>query len=521
MAGGFYNNSGSDLLTFLRPRQNWNQRAQAKQAELQYSNILESRARQDAQESQAAVEAQMSTINQFKALPFEEPDKLKVDGLVDSLLGGVLKKIEKDYAGDARKYFQTEGRIGLQQLKDQFVSSPLYTQAESNKVQMDQIRKAMADGKEIIGEYDPNTKKYVTAQQRILDYRNGLSDRVNFNGAYDPSKLDPMKYFGDQYAPGGSKFEVRKVSEEDKLAYATGHLPGAAAIDYFNKNLAKRNYNYKSDPIENKQLFDLELKETKSKIAEKYSQINRNNAAAEKDRRPEASTAEAIPATYYDRALNTPLGSRTVSTFNPTSATNNEVIPQLGIKVGDIATTNGGKKSIVFHQISNQEGDERALETIGIQKKTVNGKNTYSGQLPGILSETGTVGYINLKGLPDHRIISSDSYMYLDGQQSNKLATGGAKRPDYAWKKFKIGYTEKDLEDIDTPEAKKIKALPLVKVKTDGTMGYIIEGGTPVDNYYKDPLIDQTITKGLGGQKQSNEIFNAPTPASPVFNWRN
>lgn len=526
--GGFYNNSASDLLTAIKPRDNWAARSQAKREELQYGNILEARARQEAQESQAAVQGQMEFIQQVQALPLEEPDKVRVGGFVDSALNDILKNIDKNYQGNARKYFETEGVIGLSQLKNNILRSPVFLQAQSNKVEVDSIRKALADGKELVGEFAPDGK-YVTAQQKLLDFQNGVTDRVRFSGAYDPSKVNAAEFFGKQYAPGGSKFVRTPVGEEEKLGYATQELGGLAGLDYYQKSLKGKKIYHKVDPIEDKKLFDLKVAGEGLDMQLTRSQINENNAQASKARADAAKkSADAAPTTsqsYFQKTLATNLGAKPVTTFNPKVASNS-IIPQLGVSVGSITKSSGGKAALVFNQFENIAGDKYANAALNIVTKELGGKKTYSGALPGMVDTSGPGAYVNLQNVP-HTISKSDSYIYTDGAEETNRATQGKTIPDRAWKYYEAVVTEANAKaNKNIPgfsvQGKELKTLYKDKKTGNDVKGYVFKGYVPVTNYLNDPVLDQTLTKGLSGVKTANDIFDQqPTTKPPVvFDWK-
>jgi len=526
---GYFNNSASDLAVALKPRANWAAREQQKQQELQYGNILEARARQDAQESQAAVQGQMDFVNQVRAMPLEAPDKIKVAGFVDSQLSDIIKNIDKNYQGNARKFFETEGNIALTQLKNNLLNSPVFIQAQSNKAQMEAIRDAMNKQQELVGEFTPDGK-YKSAQQAILDYQNGLTDRVNFNGSYDPTKVNAAEYFGKQYAPGGSKFVRQAVTDEEKAAYAMQELGANAGRDYYQKSLAGRKVFYKTDPIEDQTLFNLKVADQKLGMQLTRSQISENNAQAQKalaDSLKEKNKADNSGRSYFERTLANPLASSAAATYNPQTG-GATVIPQLGIPVSGLTTTVAGKPALVFNRFDNALADKYANSSLGVTEKEIKGKKAFSGTLPGILDTSGNGSFINLADVP-HTISKSDNYIYTDGAAETGRLMKGATLPDRGWKYFEAFVTEDQAnKSKNTPgfsvQGKELKTI--YKTKATGkspskeVKGYVFKGYVPVTNLFNDPLTDQMATKTLSGQKAANEIFDQATAKqNAVFDW--
>lgn len=514
-SSGNYNTSALGFLAAARPRDNWEARRQQKRDELQLLNIQEARARQDADELQLGIQQQIASIQQIKALPAEAPDRPLIKGFVESQIKEALNRINTDYNGDYRKFIEAEGQSFTEQMKSNFLSSPVYARVERNKTEMELARKALAKGESLIGTLNPTNGQYLSADEQIQMFNEGKSPGFTFRGSYDPTKVNAYEYFSKTYNPNGSKFERSKVSEEEKAAYAQSELGGLAGMDYYFQSLRNSPVYYKSDPVEDRTMFNLDVANKRMDLAQGQSQINRNNAAAAKDLADaQKQDTEPVQQSYFQKTFNNVLTNNTLPSYNPNSPNNNKMIPSLGIRVGDIATNINGKPGINMRKYPNSDASDLANKSVGITESKVKGKTQYSGSLPGILDASGEVNYLDLTGVK-HRVRATDSFIYVDGAEDESRIPGG-RMPSRAWKYYEVVIGQDAGKNLGIDKSK------LRKVGTEGSKdvyGYVLKGFTPVQNFVNDKNVDQTLTKRQQGQKQSNEIFGTKPAQPKIFNW--
>jgi hypothetical protein len=201
------------------------------------------------------------------------------------------------------------------------------------------------------------------------------------------------------------------------------------------------------------------------------------------------------------------------------------VIPQLGLRVADIATPVGGKPTLKFNRFENVAGDKYANAALNIIPKDVKGGKIYSGALPGLVDTSGNGAYVNLQNVP-HTISKSDSYIYTDGAEEANRVTQGKTIPDRAWKYYEAVVTEdaaKQNKNVPgfSVQGKELKTIRKDKKTGKEVKGYVFKGYVPVTDYLTNEVVDQTLTKQLSGVKTANELFSQPTTKPPVvFDWQ-
>ena len=365
-------NTDIALATAVTPRSNWETKRQDRNMDLQYASMLEARARQDANEAQQAVQKQTQAIAALKAMPVEAPDKPKTEAYVNSLINRTIKNIKDNYNDDYAKFMLEEGDSALMQMRDSYLSSGVYASATRNKMEMDLARKALAENQNLIGSMD-SSGNYQTAEKNIMDFNNGVTDSFRFRGAYDASKAKPYEYYGKTYNPAGSKFLRSSVSENDKLAYAQSTLGPEAGLDYYQKALKGKNIFYKTDTIEDANLYNLDISEKKASINQKNASAAESYADAQKK-----ATDAQDPIknnTYFQTQLNQVMGKEASNGYNPAAPGASTVIQGIGVRVADLATADPGQAPrIIMNKFSNLKGDDRANQSIGVNSGTRNGQ---------------------------------------------------------------------------------------------------------------------------------------------------
>lgn len=504
---GYYNNS-SALLRSMVPHTSYAQMSAQKDRELQYATALAEQERVDQQEQERKIQLTQQTLAQMKALPFEAPDQQRLKLWVLEKQKDVAKRIETEYNGDEQKFVDAEGLSWIQNTYAEMQSTDLFNNAQRNKEMISMAKSAIGKNHNLVGKVG-NDGTYRTAEQDLLDYYSGAAASFSFNGSYDP-KSQVIDHFGKQDNPYGSKYDQSAaVPETDILNFLQAEKGGKEGMDLFYRNYRGRNIGWKKYSIEDKTLFDLDVEGKQSMIDQRRASAAASLAKATQDK----TTAENNAKTFFERTLSNPLSVESVGTFDPKDEKGNVVIPGVGVKLGDIATTNAGKSSIEMTKLNFDRGSEAASASIGVTERVVNGNKKYSGSLPGIITSGNKPRYIDLSNVK-HTITKSDPYLYMDG--ADKLASGTqGGTPKRGWKYFEAIIRKDDAKKID------VAGLPLETRETkDGKKVefYRLKGYTGLPNIWNDNLMNFDLSKQIGGQKQTNEIFNS-VPQNDIFEW--
>jgi len=512
---GFFSGSGDSALSvFAQPRENWNKRYEDMRLRQQYLSLRESREAQQAQQAEIGVQKQIQNVNALKAMPVELPDRPKTEAYINSLINDVVKNVKTNYGDDFAKYLLNEGESAIMQMRDSYVSSGVFAKSNLNKMEMDKARKAIENKEALIGSMDKDGN-YVSAEQMITDFQEGRTDGFRFRGAYDASKVKPYEYFGKNYNPGGSKFVPSNVSEQDKLAFAQSSLNAEAGLDYYHKALKGRKIQWKADPIEDLEMFNLDKENKQATIEQKEaSAVNSYANAAKLRADAEDKKDPAKGATYFDKQSRQNIGTVSAKGYNPTAPSAATVIKGIGVPVADLATTAvGGKPQITMIKKPNIQGDDFADQVVGLTKGTQKGQVRYNGRLGEIfLLDKGGVNY-DLNGI-GQVVLSSDPNIYVD-QKEDQTSTLENRRPSRAFKKYEVRLNKKEFRKKypDEPDPGELKSNGMF----DDKAYYLVTGYTPIPNWYKYDEVDRNITKGEAGQKVTNELFDTANVQIPTF----
>lgn len=520
-ASGFFSDTGSALATLSQPRDSWDKRYQAMQMNQQYLNIQEARATQQAKEVELGVQKQIQNVNALKAMPVESPDRPKTESYINGLLNDIVKNIKDNYNDDYAKFMLNEGESAIMKMRDSYLSSGVYASATRNKMEMDLARKAIADNQALIGSMDKNGN-YVSAEQSIMDFQNGITDGYRHRGAYDASKIKPYEFFSKQYNPGGSKFVPSEVADQDKLSFAQSAVGAEAGFDYYNKALKGRKIMYKTDQIEDRQLFDLDKASKRANINQSNASAANSYASAAKSRAEmlEKKDEAVSNKSYLDIQARENMGSVSASGYNPASPSARKVINGLGISVGDLATTSvGGKPNIQMVQKSNLKGDDFANQIVGITKGQKNGQPIYAGKLKDVLLLDQGGEYYDISKMKQS-VVSTDPSIYVDAKEDQASALQNRK-PGRAFKKYEVLVMKDDFEKKYPGAAPPGELVKNKETKIDGATKkkdyYRVTGYTPVPNWYGNNEVNQALTKPEVGQKITNQIFNSTDVDIPTF----
>ncbi|MCE7039235.1 hypothetical protein [Dyadobacter sp. CY312] len=505
--GGYYNNSSS-LLRALAPPTSYAQMSAQKDRELQYAMALTEQARVDQQEQERKIQLSQQTLAQLKSLPFEGPDQRRIKSWVLDREKEVAKRIETEYNGDTQKFIDVEGMNWLQNTTSQLQSSDLYNAAQQNKEMIAMAKEAIKKNHNLIGKLGPDGS-YVTAEQEMLNYYSGAAPTFNFDGSYDP-KSSVIDHFGKLDNPYGSKYDqLASVPAEDVLGYLRSEKGDRAAQDLWFRDYKNKNVGYKKYSIEDKQMFDLGVMDKESAIASRAASTAANLAKAQNEEADKVNNAK----TYNERTLGNPLTVNELVSFDKTTNIIDSAIPNLGIKVSDLFEKNAGKATIKMTKYDFSRGSEAANESVGITERVVNGKKRYTGEIPGILTTDGSPKYVDL-GKIKHTVIKSDPYIYLDGGDKVASTTQGGP-PKRAWKYYEV-LIRKDDAPKDAVNGLK------TEVKKDkngkGVEFYRIKGYTGLPDIWNNEMLNFDLSKQIGGQKQTNEIFNS-APSVEIADW--
>lgn len=482
--------------------------SERKNQELQYALVKEERSRQELSEQQARIQQQQDTIAQMRNLPFEEPDRVRINKWVDSRLKDLSKHIAENYPQSPEQFYQAEGEMWLKNTLSDLTSSDLYSMGRRNTEYVAMAREAMKKSEDLVGTFDQNGN-YISAESQLLNYMNGKSPTYEFKGSYKPDTKAIYDYFGKMDNPNGSKFDRNAyVPDQEVQNMAISTMGGAKGMDMYHKYLRGRQVPYKRYSLEDQKLFNTDIANKNSMMQSRSA-----NTAIARERlqlaRDKQNKTDDIPlTTAFKKIIGNPLGA---TTFEPFKGDANQRIDALGgTPVSDLMVPGpNGAVGLQFNKYSGLTIGNDVAKSSGITK---------GAQLNQVIVPGANGGLANF-GTIKHTIVKRDPNVYIDQPEAVR-STNGDVMPKRAFSKVTIRIDQQTAEqnslfdDDGWGWSKKNeqlgvgKAARIVTRKTDGKEFKDLEMDVyvPLSGFFENTDAQIRANKTFYGQKESNEI---------------
>jgi len=502
------------MANMLTPRTNWGQWMAAKDQELGYQRALTQEQELELTKEQAASAQTQAFRQHMRSLPLERPDQNRVNKLLDQKEKSYFTRLKSDYGGSLAKFLAAEGAVWQQQEISDLEKSAEYQLGQKNLEAIMQAKKAIADGKQVIGQVINQNGKlaYRSAESDLMDYYAGKTPEFAFRGAYKDDPDAVVKHFGSQY--GRSKFLREPVADAEIQNYlATTHDPQIAADIYFRQfSGGHRKIFYKSDPLEDQQEFiwkgqDQAMQRASFSSSErlKSQQMQtgslRNQLLASKvsDAKRQAQI-DNTPGGYL-RSLMPSFMAENSSIEYKTDGDlkGNKVLPHSGYDLGRFGGEQRG--AVRFNSLQVFDKGVDALAAMVGATRTKDG--FAGGRIEEGITIKGGFNGINLAG-SKHQIVGIDPKIYINGRDAEN---GGS---PMGFVKVKVRFNSSD----DAKAAGLYRGM--LGVSKIGAGNYDPDTKeatlyTPVGDLYKNRALNQYLSREAVGQKTTNDFYNPYT----------
>lgn len=470
--------------------------------------VMEERARQQLSEQQARIQQQQDTIAQMRNLPFEEPDRARINKWVDGKLKTLSSHIAENYPQNPEMFYQAEGEMWLKNTLSELTSSDLYSMGKRNTEYVAMARAAMQKGEDLVGSFDENGR-YTSAEAELLNFMTGKNPTYQFKGSYKPDLKTIYDYFGKMDNPNGSKFDRDAYAPETEVAnLVVSNMGTAKGRDMYHKYLRGRRIPYKRYSLEDQQLFNTDIANKRSMMQSRAAntQIARErlNLAREKQNK-----TDDIPLTAaFSKIIGNPLGS---TSFEPFNGDKNARIDALGgTPVSDLMVPGpNGAAGFQFNKYSGL--------TIGNDIARASGL-TKGAQLQQVIVPGPNGGVTNLNAIK-HTIVKRDPNVYIDHPEAVR-STASDVMPRRAFSKVTIRIDQKTAEDNELFDddgwgwSKKNEQLGIGKAarivtRKDGNdtiKDLEMDVLVPLSGFFENQDAQIRANKSFYGQKEANEI---------------
>nr|WP_293839869.1 hypothetical protein [uncultured Arsenicibacter sp.] len=193
--------------------------------------ITQQTQQQEAQAQQAALATQQELTSLYQQ-DFLSPDKDRWKSLMDSVRTQIGERVRKDFGGDYAKYAKTMYMQDLAGMRTQIMNSPLYTQAQNNKLNYGRLIADQSKGlidRPVQYKLADGSTKTATARDNYVDFVNGRTDHLMYNGGYEV-KSGWQKAITESYSPQ-AKDTFEKVMANDNEIISALVSSGMASDD--------------------------------------------------------------------------------------------------------------------------------------------------------------------------------------------------------------------------------------------------------------------------------------------------
>lgn len=505
MASRFSNNYESIYAAF-RPVNNTAAKMAAKDRELQLLGYVEEQERQKTARTAQQIQLQQQWQSEIDALEFESPDKQRLKSLFIQKEKDIKDRIKKQYGGDWRKFLDAEAATSAQRAQREVLSSDVFITAKSNKENVALAKKAILDGKNLIGGIDPKSGLYRYAEQDLEAFQSGASLTFEYKGAYDPKEgAKVQEYFSKMSNPFGKFNNEIGVPEVEKLLGAKRMIGDAGGEDYYYRSLANKPMYYKRESPEELQKFNMDLAKSaasiassKASVANTYSSMQsrsfRDSLALQKFELEKADSVSG-GSRFIDDVANIPNNVTKTYHFTPNSSDVSKNLTTFGrgVTLNDIASSDvSGNPQLNFFELAAPVSGDLISKAAGTYGK--------SAKVKEVILPTKGGAVLNLEGIPHEIIENSSSKFYMDQNTYGGSRDKGFQEATIRIKKGDLGKT--GLVDKGLIWNSKTRlGLDDTNVKD---YGKYMDVKVLVPFRYT-PVLDRELNKSVKGQKTANE----------------
>lgn len=205
------------------PSRSWSQVRAEKDRQFQIKMAIQQQESQQNKILQDEVNQMKLFADKVKALPVLDPDKRRIAGKFETLLGDVRNRIETDFGGDTIAWLKNGFQQDFDDLANKISNSDELSIAEKNKefYALYQADKQKADHTmRMINTGIPGSDGkpiFISADAAVSRFMNGESDRISYSGSYKtPTKW--AKVIRDTYAPNGVIDQSVPATLDEKYA---------------------------------------------------------------------------------------------------------------------------------------------------------------------------------------------------------------------------------------------------------------------------------------------------------------